>query len=190
MIKKIIVFILFFISSCNLPHRESNLHQNYYQKGLKFTLKTAREIEKENNLKLLSYGVNNPGEHNASDHDGIYYFSYTFLKIGKYNIDEVRNIIVRISNKILNSINQDIDIKKYLFEFPFKVQNIKLSILFENEKGDKIYGKNIDTCIFKRGTIVYFIIPDENSTMQTYEESYEDAVNIVKDNLKTDPIFK
>jgi hypothetical protein len=47
--------IIFFIYSCNLPYRESNLNQNYYQKGLKFTLKTARAIEKENNLELISY---------------------------------------------------------------------------------------------------------------------------------------
>jgi hypothetical protein len=193
MIKKNIFFpILFFlISSCNLPHRESNLHQNYYQKGLKFTLKTAREIEKENNLKLISYGINNSGNIYSPDWNAIHDFSFFYEKFDKVDINKARELIIKLTQEVMNVINNDQNIKNFLYKYPFEVDGLDFSILFSEKNGGKIYGKNIlHTVALYDSVIHYRIIPDENSTMQTYEESYEDAVNIVKDNLKTDPIFK
>jgi hypothetical protein len=191
MTNKIFIIILFFlINSCNLPYHESNLHQNYYQKGLKFTLKTAREIEKENDLKLLSYGINCPVEHNSSDYDAIYYFSFSYEKFEKINVNEARELIIKLTQKIMNVINNDQNIKKYLYKYPFEVNDLGFSILFSEKKGGKIYGRNIHAVSLNRNVIRYRVIPDKDSIQKVYEESYGDALNVIKNNIKTEAIFK
>ncbi|NGX56358.1 MAG: hypothetical protein K1060chlam5_00596 [Candidatus Anoxychlamydiales bacterium] len=187
MINKIFLnfIIIFFITSCNVSVPKSN----YYREGLKFTLKTARQIEKDNNLELVSYGINNNGFGDSPNWNGIHDFTFFYRKIELLNINEARKLLIKLVDETMRNINENGSIKEYLVEYPFKIENLDLGIVFKDKNRKTVFGKNIESCGLNNRKISYTIIPDDDSLMLTYEESYEDAVEIVKNNIETDPVF-
>ena len=111
--------------------------------------------------------------------------SLSFKFRGQKSENELRQLLVEITNNFLERINSNTEIRNSLIEFPFPVKRIDFRItnLTNNKRPiNKGSSKEIlsDIMLF-RGMVGYEFKNEERKSIQTlFEEPYEEAQKIVK----------
>ncbi len=119
----------------------------------------------------------------------INHFDLTYDLKGKKTIEELRVILVFLTEDMLSQINTDKGMHPYLVTYPFKPENIRQSIILQDRRGRGFRnpgkGKElIFSACSSKGTISYNFANDEETYLQTlYEEPYEEAYEIVKQQM-------
>jgi hypothetical protein len=182
MVNKILLFSIYFflLTSCfNRP--KCNLEQPYYKKGM-FFLEHAKKFEKENNLYLAGYGINLNTTIETPVWNEIHQFEVTYCFIAKFNIEQARKKLLDSVQKYLTLINENQDLKPFLYKHPFTNKELLFRIDFYNEKRGYVGKDYISSCFLDGDKINYIFEPEENSPKYLHTETYEEALKIVQGN--------
>jgi hypothetical protein len=97
-------------------------------------------------------------------------------------IDEARQLYVEAVEKYLNLINSDEKIRPFLRNYPFTINNLEFDIGFVDQNGR--YQKDVAFMLYskRKGKIIYCEDDPKEGLFNTiYEEPYEEAVRIVRE---------
>ena len=115
-----------FASSCvhrnldNQPrHERSELHLCVCQT-------IAKLVRKKYKLKMSSEGCISQLDVNKTRGE-----SYGFFSVGCLDVGTARELVVKITLEVLKVLNEDNEYRKYLYEHPFNIKNIDISIFSE-----------------------------------------------------------
>lgn len=113
--------------------------------------------------------------------------SFTCNRILEKN--EARRLIVDAAEIYLNQINSNEQIRPYLKNYPFTIENIEIRIFISDAKGYDVYDPNIAVVSVIDKNVLYKT--QEKDQKYGYKsrvfESYEEAKNIVKGKDATPP---
>lgn len=165
----LIITILFFSSCSNPGHiREADRITNLFNKKMK--------VE---SLVLAGSG--------GALMDNIKEISLDFKKVQCVDIEQSRLIYVKNVQALLHLINSDEKVRPYLNNYPFTIENVDFTIIFcglDDFFALPPYIAHVSS-YGKNGIIHYSEYNAEKDNLKTvYEESYEEALNIVNSTLK------
>ena len=98
------------------------------------------------------------------------------------DVDEARLLLVDLAETLLESVNQNKKIKKYLANDPFISKNVSLQITFSNRDGSEIMAPNLESIMVIKDK-VYFTSKDLESSYKSFNihvESFDDTVKLAK----------
>ena len=134
----------------------------------------SKKVKKEKDLDAFGMG----GELMTN----VKSFSLTYVSERKLNIDEARPLIVECIEDLLKDINDYKEIRPYLNDYPFTVKNLEFGIMFMKPNGDIIRDGHLADVTSLNGKILYRIRPlNTNRFKKIYEETYEEALRIVRE---------
>ena len=109
-------------------------------------------------------------------------FDVSFWVRKKGTVEEARQLIVKLKEKLTTIINKHEKIRPYLREFPFPLMKAKVDISFpEQDKNGVYYNKSVTLASVGSNGKIYYRYDDPNlrGFQPLYEEPYEEAVKIV-----------
>lgn len=151
---------------------------DYYEIAYKIANRFVKDMGKKHYLSVGCYGGNFNKLINS--------ILFSFKAIGPLSQEELRVLMVEIIEEFLERINKDEDIRQYLASYPFTASNLEFQISLIDTRGEKIKNKGSATeMLYKlrvfEGKMKYSILNDDKVCWQDiYEESYEEALEIVK----------
>jgi len=133
--------------------------------------------KKENNLCLMGIGTSMP--------DTIHKFNLTFVTYQNLNVNQARILFINSTQKLLDRVNVNRQIRPYLNNYPFNAKNLDFTIMFEDIRGNFVNPPHIAFVSLTDGKIRYNIndpITDEFNKI--HSETYEEALRIVREQLQ------
>ena len=172
-------FCFAFLSLCFLFSCNQEKMPDHVVLADKITGKYTEQIKKDENFSLVGFGSNYV--------NGIHRIGLDFQSERTVNITEARNLLVRSVSKLLDAVNSNEDIRRYLDHYPYTAKGIELAIDFSD--------KNEHEC--KNGSIAYVYVfhnkrANENVVLykvydlekrnyvEVHRETYEEAERIVR----------
>ena len=132
----------------------------------------AKEVKATNNLQLLGMGGGFLNRINK--------LSLTFSSEEAPTVDEARMIFFDLSTRFLSRVNQNEEIRPYLVDYPFTIENLELMILFFGETPGRVKGVSFSPPykhIWRPSYVLYST--DNLSTKEreiSFRESYEEGL--------------
>ncbi|MEI6241847.1 MAG: hypothetical protein WCP39_00385 [Chlamydiota bacterium] len=174
---RLYVFFLMLFVSGQMSAKEPPIYLQYANEIIR---SFSNEIEKE-------YGFTCIGSGGGMSHD-VEEISVQFIAYRRASIEKARELEVKATEKLLRMINDHEKIRPFLREYPFKTYRVEVSIAFNKvdnsafTDGSVAYVSKIrDKIFYYKATLV------KEDLVKLYEEPYEEAVKIVKENpLKKD----
>jgi hypothetical protein len=104
--------------------------------------------------------------------------------------DEIRYILIDCVEELLKAINESEEIRPYLKNFPFTMNNIRIEIFVSDSTGRWLYDPHIGVASISGGNKIYYCTTAPNVALfkNKYAESYEEALAIVKSDPKKYPL--
>jgi hypothetical protein len=103
-----------------------------------------------------------------------------FLAYRKGTIEEARTLEVKMIEKLLQTVNEHEKIRPFLLNYPFKSEDLHISIGFRNEKDDYFYDDSIAYVSHIKNKLFYDTAnPKTHKLLDFMEEPYDEAVKIV-----------
>ncbi len=179
MIKKnqfILFLFVFLISSIEKHSAFSNEIQmpQEDQKVHEIIDSTIQSIK--NNYNLLPCGMGIEGKFN--------YLEISFETNKLLEKDDARQILTECVEEFLKKINTN-EIRNYLKPYPFTHENVGIIIYINDENRSEPLHPKIALASASKGRIIYRTIDPKNtfSFKEKYEETYEQALDLVKKQL-------
>ncbi len=147
-----------------------------------FISKSGRRIGKKYGMSIGAVG--------GGANNGIWLMSLDFQRYGlPLDIQQSRKLLVACMEEFLNDVNKDEELRPYLRDFPFSVNNIDMGIINYKEDGHDIYDPYITTISANNGKINYFTYDEINPHRYKSEftETYQEAVAILKKEQEISP---
>lgn len=135
----------------------------------KFANAFSREIENQYGFKAFGVGGSIPVK--------IEYIDLSFY--GKYSADveQARKIVIPITLKFIQRMNEDEDLMKYLANSPASLKNIGLSIRFTESSNDPFVFVNVTG---SRNLVTYSKYNEEHTVLvNLHRETFDEAERIV-----------
>jgi len=161
--------ILFLFTSCAM--RDAN----YCKMSDRIVSSYIKEFAKPRNLMLSGYG--------GAMMDDIQEISLRFLSFSALNVDEARVLYVEMMEEFLCRINHHEEIRPYLHNFPFDVNNLDLTIGWINSDRRITKDGHMALMFIGNNHTIYYEAYDPN-TEDFYtlcKESYEEARRTVQE---------
>jgi hypothetical protein len=128
----------------------------------------CRNLDKEKNLKASGNGSQMMHE--------IKMLALSFHYYQPVNEEKARELAVTAVDELVSTVNQNQEIRKYLYKYPFQPKNVEIQIFFNEPNGNNV---SLVSCM--KGNIDYQI---EKSTFAPFQsiitESYDEAVEKLK----------
>lgn len=139
-----------------------------------FTKKFIQLVSKDYGLSLFGSGVSFPVK--------IEYIFLSFQSPYCGEIKEARKLAIEIAHKMINEMNQDDKLLKYLSSSPATVKNVNLTIGFKDPNNDKTPGALDSVTVLGPRKKVFFSTYNKSGVMleTLHEETYEEAELIVQ----------
>ncbi|GAB4188434.1 MAG: hypothetical protein Tsb0015_08460 [Simkaniaceae bacterium] len=163
-IKKIKFFLLLIFIGCDYTS-SYDLKCNSHLYDL--IEKSSIETWNREGVKLISQG--------GSFIYGIAKLDLTYSQIidSKFDINKSRIIIFNVINSLLDTINENKKIRKYLINFPFTVNNLDIGIIFYDKQENEIW----HSVILSNNKLVYLKNVGKFEKLEKiYEESIDEAL--------------
>ena len=144
----------------------------------KYAAQIIKEFEKE---ACKEFGIEAMGSGGEMPFD-VVSFRVSFWVRKKGTVEEGRELIVKLKEKLRTIINKHEKIRPYLREYPFPIKNTDVSVSFpDQDKNGVLYDKSVTFALVGRDEKIYYCYKDPNCSMlqDLYEEPYEEAVKIV-----------
>ena len=172
--KKMLFFLLIILlQSCLFK-------QNPEMKELdKITSSFCKKMAKEKQLYLCGSG--------GAFRGAIHQVFLDFNSYKKVNLEEVRIMIVDITEELLKEINSNEFIREYLVQYPFKTENVETGIMFlDRSDNGWIKDMNFISNVTLYDSKLLFSICDHsikngNRLVEVKEEPYSEALRIVQE---------
>lgn len=138
--------------------------------------KISKEIERKFHVKEMGSG--------GGMRDKVEKLSLAFVCHQTVLKEDARPLLVAIFQYFLERVNEDSEIRPYLCNHPFGVENFDLSIHFRDKKGTALPNPYIGFTFCKEGNIVYYIEDPNNPNLlqkdkTLFTETYEEALAIL-----------
>ncbi|MEI6241849.1 MAG: hypothetical protein WCP39_00395 [Chlamydiota bacterium] len=135
----------------------------------------AKEMEKDFELVCIGNGGKMP--HDVEE------ISVKFIAYRRATIEQARELEVNATETFLRMINAHEKIRPFLREYPFKVNRAEVSIAFR-KNDNSAYDDSSVVHVFQVKNRIFYYAEEPNSGTRRIllEESYEEAVKIVKEN--------
>ncbi len=173
-----VIFLAFVLISMNI-FAKSNESESYSQLAQKLMNSFAGEIEKEYDLSCIGTGGGMPYD--------IEQLSLKFVSYKRTSIKEARELIVNITEKFLEEVNSNKEVRPFLREHPFEPFRAKVSISFwEDGIPDRKDGSLIQALQVKNQIFYYSEEEGKPAGTLLAEEPYEEALKIVIGGSKND----
>lgn len=172
----VFIGLLILLSSCH-----SKLH--YVQLADNEILKFSKEMKEKHGLKLFSSGGGFQG--------GINSLTLSFSGNHQFTLEESRVFFISLTQKFIDSVNSNNELRPYLTQYPFTEKNLDFTILLPcysiNEFSSYISSISMmDIYNFdNRPTVILYTIIDNDcvSSRIIHKETYKQALEYV-DKLK------
>jgi len=133
----------------------------------------AKSYEKNENVRLLTNSAGFRGDY-------VNYLALDFLSYKTLNLEQARIFFVLGANNFLKAINQDLEIRPYLIDYPFPYHEITFGVSFVQKNGDYMDKEYINTISLHKGNIFYYYYNKTNNRLEElHSEPYPDAYKIV-----------
>ncbi len=171
-IKACILFILFFGCSSNeyayQPSRGSVLVHEVLAE-------TAKTVKKEYGLHPCGSGVSMPG-------GPIRFISICFDSRNAYSRNELRVLLIKIADLMIQEVSKNEEIQKHLLTPPFTAKNVEVIIYNHDAKGYELFDPQICVAeIYPEGLIYRTSDPDNPLRYKNkHRETYEEALELLK----------
>lgn len=105
--------------------------------------------------------------------------------IGPLSIDEIRTLLITLSDDFLYEINEDPNIRPYLESYPFTKDKINIVLFFKDKNLVRLVHPHVRIASIKKRRLEYLTfnsisVPGLESE---YVESEEEALNILKNTI-------
>lgn len=133
--------------------------------------KTARIIKDKYYLKPSGEGVAMPG-------GPIQELTLCFDTKYPYTKEQLRESLIKVAQELLNQVNENTEIQKFIKEPPFTIKNIQIIIYNHDKNGRGLRDPEISNAQISQGILDYSTIDPKDSFKykNEYEESYEEAL--------------
>lgn len=165
---------LLFFTACN--HRDPP--PIHCQLVHKFMHRFIQDAEKQYHMVCSLVGGEFLGQINGIHLD--------FDTIGPMSVEELRILIVQVTEELLDRINADEEIREYLANYPFRSTNLRLNIWLRGSDLRPIKNKGANTdllygVMLLHGDLTYEIENEDKPFLQTVKsETYDEALEIVR----------
>ena len=166
-----LVLSLFSIG-CNKP---TNTSQQDIANNIK--LDAANKISEQLNLDFVGIGGGGDGT------GKIRMFILMFKNSYPIQINQARLMLINSTQIVLNNVNHNQEIEKYLTQFPFTEKNVEIRILSRNKENNTFQPPNIANFSQNCGRLDYYVKKDEKLKL-FHKESYEEALEKIKEETK------
>jgi hypothetical protein len=166
MIRILFLFLMFFISSCDLPDIETPYHPTEQSLVNEVISKTFAQLKTEK--KLYPFGVGEGGI------DKIRTLSIALRYYKEVNIDEARELLMSAGTLFLENINSKERLQPYLQNSPFKPKNIRIEIYLRNPDGSRFDSDKLSVISMNDGILSYEL-STETRLITLYRENFEEA---------------
>ena len=182
--KNIFVFVLcfsVFLTSCDFSNVKKNSHvrdENYERIADGITAKIAQKMKKEKALQCIGTG--------GGMMSNIQRMAISFQFFHEVDLDEARELIVTTTSEYLKAINGSKEVRPYLENYPFGLENVEVMIWIKEPDGHDVPFDQIAQVTLARGMISYYSYKyDPGNSYQTlHRESYDEALKIVNERVK------
>lgn len=132
---------------------------------------TAKIIKEKYSIKPCGIGVSMPG-------GPIQEVTLCFNTKSPYTKKQLRELLIKSANELLNEINKNDQIQQFLNERPFTIRNVQIIIYNHDESGIEVYDPCISGAQVAQGILTFRTVDKSNTFRfkQEFEESYEDAL--------------
>ena len=109
--------------------------------------------------------------------------SLDFVSFDALSMDEARALYVNIAEEFLQRINCHEEIRPHLHDFPFEIDNIELTIGFENAERKIIEDGHVALMFIGRNQDLFYrgYNPETEEFYSLHREPYREAVRLVKE---------
>jgi hypothetical protein len=166
MINILYLFLIFFISGCDLPDIETPYHPTRLSLVNEVRNKTFVQLKTEKGL--YPCGIANCGI------DKIKMLDMAFHYYKEVDIDEARKLLMAAGTLFLKNINSNEKLQSYLQNSPFKPENICIEIYLQNSDGSE-FGSDKLSVITMTDGILSYKLNTETRLITIYRENFEEA---------------
>src|SRR3990167_143123 len=136
------------------------------------TQTTAKKLLTQQNLHLVGTGVGIINE--------IEMLGMDFHYAQEVDLSTARNLLIVAIQSYLNEINQNKEIRHYLKNYPFTVNNIEIGIYVHRPDGSKVPKDKLYYLSAINGMLYYYLDePKTYSRITLHQETYEEALKIL-----------
>lgn len=139
----------------------------------------ARKQQVENGLSVCGVGHSMP--------DGkIKKLTLYFMAQRKLMVDDARILYIMVTQEMLNQVNDDAELRCFLDHYPFTVDDLNISISFEEESGRDVDPPYIAFVSTTKG-IIHYAWYDASTDLyfnERLKEPYDEALHIVRSDRK------
>jgi hypothetical protein len=186
---KILLALLFFTiaTSCQKPSI-SDIVPEY-----KFLVEFSKKIKPRTELILRAYGINNSVSKNYEFSNDLATFELTYCLLKRKNdeipLETARRLLVSVVEAFLIEVGSNSSIRTQLEVFPFVSDRVNVNICFRDQNYIEL-GQGIASVYLYKGKIRYerYDIseytgqyPAKGKHFKIHEETYEEALKIVKE---------
>ncbi len=177
---KVFIFFLFFL--CPFFFYPKNSFGKSYQKSEhckiidRITYKYLKEYILPQGLDCICIGGSMMGDIQA--------VALGFVSYKALNVDEARKLYVNIVEEYLHRVNCNEEVRPYLHNYPFTINNLEFTIRFSHPNGKRIADNEHVAHMFfiKSRNLLFYTSYDYkiDDFQDLHKESYEEALKIVK----------
>jgi len=172
--KKLFMYLLsFFLMSCEMQNFQNDENISGSEHAVNTLLdRIAHSFEKKYKINPMATNVAMPG--------GIVkLLGLDFQMRGPLSKEEIRKILITLGEDFLVFVNSDENIKPYLKNYPFRIENIEITLFFLDLKRMELLDPYIGIAEISGGPLNYKILTRTDSILSiksASEESYEEAL--------------
>jgi hypothetical protein len=132
-------------------------------------------LEKKYKMKTIGTNVAMPG-------GVVKLLGLDFHIRGPLSREEIRKILIESAQDFLTMVNSDEAVRSYLENYPFKIENVHITLFCIDSRGFKLDDPYIGIAGIARGELDYKILitTDIPSIKSEFEESYEEAMEALQ----------
>ncbi len=149
--------------------------ENYATIANKITKQVALRLRQERNLQCAGTG--------GGMMSNIRMMAISFDFLHEVSLTEARQLLVYATTEYLNAINANKEIRPYLQNYPFTVNNIEVMIFIQKPDGQNVPPGKIVSMSSINSILSYDLLcePGNYINKELCRETYEEALKIVQD---------
>ena len=167
-----LLIILLIFTGFTMKDKQQNHHSSKGEQLVNSILgKTAKIIKDKYNLKPCGSGTAMPG-------GPIQEVTLCFDTKLPYTKNQLRELLIKSAEELLNQVNEDKEIHQFLKDQPFTIRNVEIIIYNNDKNGLEVFDPAISVARISQGNLIYRTT-DVNDTFKykkEFQESYEEAL--------------